>query len=105
MNRCRRSSFDPLAPTAEATWLVVRNEIREAIEVTSLERKTNLRAILSAAREARVADGWKADPIGRSCAFFFCAKDGVRLMVGIERRDPASPTLGHGGRPMRTSRR
>jgi|SRR5690349_8483440 len=105
MNRCRRSSFDPLAPTAEATWLVVRNEIREAIEVTPLERKVNLRTILSAAHEARVAEGWQADPIGRSCAFFFCAKDGARLMVGIERRDPANPTLGHGGRPPRTPRR
>jgi hypothetical protein len=105
MNRCRRSSFDPLAPTADATWLVTRNEIREAIEVTPLERKANLRTILSAARETRVADGWKADPIGRSCAFFFCAKDGARLMVGIERRDPANPTLGHGGRPVRTPRR
>jgi hypothetical protein len=96
MNRCRRSTHDPLAAVPERTWLVVRDNLRRAVEVTPLAPRVDLRAVLNAARDARIAAGWNADQIGRSSAFFFCAKDGTRLMVGIERRDPANPTLGHG---------
>jgi hypothetical protein len=60
-----------------------------------LEPQADLRAILNDAREARVAADWNADLIGRSCSFCFCAKAGTRVMVGIERRDSANPTLGH----------
>jgi hypothetical protein len=91
----RRSLPDPLATTDESTWLVVRNAFRETLEVTPLEPKADLHAVLNAAREARVVAGWKADPIERCCSFFFCSKGGARVMVGIERRDPANPTLGH----------
>lgn len=91
----RRSLPDPLATTDESTWLVVRDVFREALEVTRVEPKADLHAVLNAARGARVAAGWKADPIEHRCSFFFCSKDGTRVMVGIERRDPANPTLGH----------
>jgi hypothetical protein len=96
MNRCRRSTTIPLTPTHEPTWLVVRNSSSDPIEITPLEPKADLRNVLNAAREARIAAGWKADPIGRSSSCFFCAKEGTRLMIGIERRDPAKPPLNHG---------
>jgi hypothetical protein len=98
MNRCRRSTTSPLAPTHDPTWLVVRNSSSDAIEITPLEAKADLRKVLNAAREARIAAGWQADPIGRSSSCFFCAKEGTRLMIGIERRDPAKPLLNHGSR-------
>ena len=91
----RRSEPDPLAPISAPTWLVVR-EIRDPLEVTPLAPMADLRNILTAAREARIAAGWDAETIGRACAFFFCAKDGKRVRVGIERRDPAEPALNHG---------
>jgi len=96
MNRCRRSSYDPLKATSEPTWLVVRDKCSQVLEVRLLERRADLRAILDAAREARMAAGWKADPIGRASSSFFCSKDGTRVMVGIERRDPSEPPLNHG---------
>ena len=96
MNRCRRSSYDPLKAIPEPTWLVVRDKCTRVLEVRPLARRADLRAILNAAREARIAAGWRADPIGRASSSFFCSKDGMRLMVGIERRDPANPPLNHG---------
>lgn len=90
-SRGRRSIPDPLAPIRHPTWLVVRDH-RTVVEVTPLEPHADLRAILNAAREARMADGWACDEIGRSCSFFYCAKDGRRrLMVTIECVDPAVP--------------
>jgi len=96
MNRCRRSSYDPLKAIPEPTWLVVRDKCTQVLEVRQLERGADLRAILEAAREARMAAGWKADPIGRASSSFFCTKDGTRVMVGIERRDPSIARLNHG---------
>lgn len=96
MNRCRRSSYNPLAPIPHPTWLVVRDRCNQLINVTPLEPKADLHAILNAAREERILAGWNADPIGRACSSFFCSKDGTRVMVGIERRDPAIPTPRHG---------
>ena len=91
MNR-RRSEPDALAPTFEPTWLVVRDPFHTALEVTPLEPHAALAIILNAAREARIAAGWTADAIGRRSSCFYCTKDGIRILVGIER---AKPTLGH----------
>jgi len=96
----RRSEPDPLAPVNEPTWLVVR-QFRDPSEVTALEPMADLRKVLTAAREARMADGWSAEEIGRRCAFFYCSRGGQRVWVGIEKRDPMSPTLGHGPPPVR----
>lgn len=90
MRHGRRSPFDSLAPVDQRTWLVVHAEWGAALEVTPLEPGADLRAILTAAREARIAAGWESQPIGRP-ASFFCSLDGVRLRIGINRHDPALP--------------
>lgn len=90
----RRSEPDPLAPVSAPTWLVVR-EYRAPLEVTLLPPMADLRSILVAAHEMRKASGWAVEEIGRRSSSFFCSKDGTRVMIGIERRDPANPTLGH----------
>lgn len=70
---------------------MVRSGVGFVLETTELAPGTDLRATLTAARHARVAAGWAADEIGASCAFFFAARDGVRLMVAIERQLPRDP--------------
>jgi hypothetical protein len=95
----RRSEPDPLFVTKEPTWLCVQDAVGRTLECVQLEPYANLRAILNAARDARIAEGWQADEIGRRCSFFFCTKDGVRLEVLIRRLDPAMHTLGHGHEP------
>lgn len=60
---------------------------RLLLEVTELPPLADQRAVLVAAREARITGGWHADNIGPKCAFFFATRVGERIMVGIE-RDP-----------------
>jgi hypothetical protein len=59
--------------------------------VTPLAPMADLRSVLVAAREARRAGGWTVEEIGHRSSSFFCSKNGRRVMVGIERRDPAKP--------------
>ncbi len=75
----RRSEPDPLAPVNEPTWLVAR-EFREPLEVTLLAPMADLRSVLIAAREARRADGWTVEEIGRRSSSFF-------LLEGWKARD------------------
>jgi hypothetical protein len=76
--------------------LVVR-QYRDPLEVTLLPPMADLRNILVATREMREANGWVVEEIGRRSSSFFCSKDRRRVKIGIERRDPANPALGHGG--------
>ena len=84
----KRASPDPLAPVNAVTWLVVRDALSQVLEFTELAPLADLRAVLSAARDARITDGWAAEEIGPRCAFFFASRDGERILVGIERREP-----------------
>jgi hypothetical protein len=47
-----------------------------------------LRAALTAAREARIAAGWLAEDIVPAFRFFFASRDGNRVRVAIERMPP-----------------
>jgi hypothetical protein len=87
----RRSQNDSLKPVDRLRWLVTRNALRQPVSAVELAAGTDLRAVLTAARDVRVADGWITE-VGRlKWAIFFCARDGVRLEVGIEAYDPYGP--------------
>lgn len=81
----RRSAPDPLAPIDAPMWVVVRNACSQVLELTELPPHVDQRAILVAARTARIADGWQADEIRPHSAFFFAMRAGERIMIGIER--------------------
>jgi hypothetical protein len=51
----RRASPDPLEPISETMWLVVRNALSQVLECSELAPRTDLRALLTAARDARLA--------------------------------------------------
>ncbi len=80
-----RSAPNPLAPRNAPTWLVVRDRIGGVIESTELAAGEDLRARLSAARDAKLAAGWMAEDIGPRCAFFFASYGEERVLVAIER--------------------
>jgi hypothetical protein len=67
----------------------------QLLELTELPPRANQRAVLTAAREARIADGWQVDEVGPHCAHFFATRAGERIMSTIE-RDPVRPALGAG---------
>jgi hypothetical protein len=75
-------------------WMVVYDRCSLPLETTQLAPFTNLHATLETARQLRMADGWACEEIGDN-AFFFCAKDGVRVAVHIQLLHPASITIGH----------
>jgi hypothetical protein len=81
---------DPLRPRNAVTWLVVRNQHSQLVEGTELAPNTDLRKVLTAERDTRIAAGWDADSIGARCSYFFCKKDGVRLFVGTQVVQPGS---------------
>ena len=87
----KRSSPDPLAPVNAPSWLVVRDRVGCVLESAELPARADLRAVLTAARDARIADGWLAEDIGPVCSFFFASRDGRRVLVGIERIPPGVP--------------
>jgi hypothetical protein len=84
----RRNPPEPFKPRCEPTWVVVRDRLSRVVEVAPLEPCADLKAALTAARCARIADGWDCEAIGRSAAFFFCTRAGVRHLVSIEARTP-----------------
>jgi len=84
----RRNPPEPFKPRRDPTWLVVRDALSRVIESSPLEPYANLREVLTAARPARVTDGWECERIGDLCALFFCTRDGVRHMVAIEMKEP-----------------
>ena len=73
-------------------WVVLRDRLSRVVEVAPLETYADPKAALTAAHAARIADGWDCEAIGRSAAFFFCTRDGVRHLVSIEARTP--PAVG-----------
>lgn len=84
----KRKLPEPFQPTSEPTWLVVRNQLSQVVESTALAPYTDLRAVLTAARQDRIAAGWAAEEIGQCCRFFFCTRESERLLVSIEARRP-----------------
>ena len=56
--------------------------------MTELEPHADLKAALTAARNARIAQQWECEAMGASAAFFFCTRAGVRYLVSIEARCP-----------------
>ena len=81
----RRSAPDPLAPIDVPTWLAVRDMRSQVLELTELPPRADQRAVLVAAWNARIAEGWRVTEIGPQCAHFFATRAGERVMVGIER--------------------
>ena len=87
----KRSRYDPLRPLNEPTWLVVRSQTGFVLDSHKLAPGADLRAILMAARDTRIARGWMADDIGVCCSFFFSRLGSERVITGIERIPPQDP--------------
>jgi hypothetical protein len=61
------------------------------VEWREIAASADLRVVLQTTRSKRIADGWVCDDIGWVCSFFFAELAGDRVLVGIERYDPAGP--------------
>lgn len=84
----RRNEFDPLEPTSEARWYVVRDAHRATLEVRALAPGSDLKRVFVAAMLERIDSGWKVGEFSSRNGSFFCARGAQRCMVGIESADP-----------------
>jgi hypothetical protein len=91
----RRNVYDPLEPTAEPRWYVVRDRLSRVLESRALPTGTNLKRVLVAAMVERIDAGWHLGEFGSRGGSFFCTKGSERCQVGIEASDPGRP-IGYG---------
>ena len=84
----RRNVFDPLEPTAEPRWYVVRDRLGRVLEATALPAGTDLKRALVTAMLERIDAGWKLGEFGSRGGSFFCVRGPERCRVGIEAADP-----------------
>jgi len=84
----RRSVFDPLEPTREPRWYVVRNMHRAVLEARALPSGADLKRALVAAMLEHIDAGWQLGEFSSTGAVFFCTKGVERRMVAITPSDP-----------------
>jgi hypothetical protein len=68
------------------------------LEAAAIEPGSDLRAILDAAAERLIAEGWVIEERGR-LAWFFYHRDGVRRFVTQSPRSPELPLYGPSWHP------
>jgi len=84
----RRSVFDPLEPTSEPRWYVVRNMHRAVLEARALPPGADLKRAFVAAMLEWIDGGWQLGEFSSTGGVFFCAKGVERRMVQISASDP-----------------
>jgi hypothetical protein len=84
----RRSVFDPLEPTSEPRWHVVRNMHRAVLDARLLPPGTNLKRTFVAAMLEHIDGGWQLGEFGSRIGVFFCTKGNERRQVEISSSDP-----------------
>jgi hypothetical protein len=91
----RRNVFDPLEPTHEPRWYVVRDRLNRVLEARLLPAGTDLKRALVAAMLERIDAGWHLGEFGSRGGSFFCRRGTEKCQIGIEAADPGRP-VGYG---------
>ena len=84
----RRNVFDPLEPTTEPRWYVVRNMQQAVLEARRLDTGADLKRAFIAAILEHIDAGWQIGDFGSRSTTFFCDKGGERRMVEISPTNP-----------------
>ena len=96
--RRRRNGPEALKPVDHPTWLTVRDAFGKLLESRELPAHADLKAALLIELGQRAADGWFVEDLPNdSFAGAFCSRNGIRVLVGISRQDPALATTAHAG--------
>lgn len=91
----RRNTYDPLEPTHELRWYVVRDRLSRVLKARQLAHVDHLKRIFVAAMLERIDAGWQLGEFSSRGGSFFCTRGGERCQVGIEAADPGKP-IGYG---------
>jgi hypothetical protein len=86
----RRNVFDPLEPTKEPRWYVVRNMHGALLEARPLPAGCDLKRAFVGAMLEWIAAGWKIGEFSSTGAVFFCTRGTGRRMVCITPNEPGA---------------
>lgn len=84
----RRSAYDPLEPTLETRWYVVRSTDRTILETQELPPGTDLKRALLVAMVRWIDAGWTLGEFTSRLGTFFCRRGIERMEISIEHEDP-----------------
>jgi hypothetical protein len=84
----RRHVYDPLEPTTEPRWYVVRNMHQAVLEARPLPLGADLKRAFVAAILEYIDAGWRLGDFSSRSGTFFCTKDSERRMVEISPSNP-----------------
>jgi hypothetical protein len=88
----RRSVFDPLEPSREPRWYVVRGLHNVLLESRLLPAGSDLKRIFVVALLDHIDAGWKIGEFSSTSGTFFCTRGPERRMVSIT---PSVPGTEH----------
>jgi hypothetical protein len=84
----QRQRLDPLEPTAEPRWYVVRSMHGAIIESRQLPAGADLKRAFLVAMLEWLDAGWTLTEFSSASAAFFCVRNPERRMISI---DPTNP--------------
>ena len=86
----RRNVFDPLEPTKELRWYVVRDMHGALLESRELAPGSDLKRVFVLAILKHLDAGWQIGGFGSRAGVFFCARGIERHMVSITPTAPGA---------------
>jgi hypothetical protein len=84
----RRALHDPLEPSSEPRWYVVRSMHGTVLESRRLPDGADLKRTFLTAMLQWLDDGWRLGEFSSASASFFCDRNPERRMVSIDPTDP-----------------
>src|SRR5579862_2222316 len=84
----RRNVYDPLEPTTEPRWYVVRSMDGAILEAHQLTAAADLKHAFAAAIQRWIDAGWTVGEFSSRAGVFFCSWGAERRAVSIEPNDP-----------------
>ena len=84
----RRAAFDPLEPSREPRWLVVRSVTGATLEARSIQAETDLKRLYVATMLEWIDAGWQLGELSSRSGTFFCTRGAERRSVAIQPTDP-----------------
>lgn len=84
----RRNVFDPLEPTHEPRWYVVRDRLNVVLKARALDACTDPKRVFVVAMLERIDAGWRLGEFSSTGGVFFCTRGADLRMVSITPTKP-----------------
>jgi hypothetical protein len=89
----RRNTFEPLEPTTEPRWVVVRNMHGALLRVRALAPGSDLKRAFVVLMLEWIDAGWRLGEFSSTAGTFFCTRGVERRMINITPTDPGEARM------------